>query len=72
MKNFKSYIETKKELELIKLNLEALTKKEKYILKEKEELLILEQELDNTLTKIENSLKNLKGIEKELLWLLES
>ena len=29
MKNFKSYIETKKELELIKLNLEALTKKEK-------------------------------------------
>ncbi len=68
MKNFKSYIETKKELELIKLNLEALTKKEKYILKEKEELLILEQELDNTLTKIENSLKNLKGIEKELLY----
>ncbi len=60
MKNFKSYIETKKELELIKLNLEALTKKEKYILKE--------QELDNTLTKIENSLKNLKGIEKELLY----
>lgn len=68
MKNLKGYVNTKTELELIKLNLESIVKREAKLKKEKEELLKLQKEVEELLEQMEEKLKNLKGIEKELFY----
>lgn len=68
MKTIKGYINIKEELEIIKLNLNALNLKEEYLKKEESELKKLASALEITLINIETKLKELKGIEKELLY----
>ena len=68
MKNIKGYVNIKTELDLVKLNIDALDKKENDLKKYKESLFILEKDLTDILNKMEEKLKELKGIEKELLY----
>lgn len=67
MKNIKGYVNLKSELNLINLNIEAITKKEEYLKTTKMELKKLATNLEIMVNKIENELKKLKGVEKELL-----
>jgi len=68
MKNIKNYINTKKELELVKINLESLNDKEKYLVEFREYLKNVEQKLIVTAKEIEVKLRELDGIEQELLY----
>lgn len=68
LKNIKGYVNIKTELDLVKLNIDALDKKENDLKKYKESLFILEKDLTDILNKMEEKLKELKGIEKELLY----
>lgn len=68
MKNIKNYVNAKKELELVKLNIETLNSKEKYINEIRNNFKELEVELENSTKKMEDKLKELKGIEQELLY----
>ena len=68
MKNIKEFINIKIELNLINLRLEALQEKEEQLRKEKESLEKLSNKLETILVQIEEKLKELKGIEKELLY----
>lgn len=68
MKNIKGYINVKTDIDLINLRLETLKEKEKQIMKEKESLIELKNKLDNFLLKIEDKLKEVKGIERELFY----
>lgn len=68
MQNIKSYVNTKKEMELVKVNLEAIDTKEKYLKDLKSCLNNLEIELEVLTKKMEEKLKELEGIEQELLY----
>ena len=68
LKNIKGYVNIKTELDLVKLNINALDMKEKDLKKYKESLFNLEKDLSDILNKMEEKLKELKGIEKELLY----
>ncbi len=68
MKNIKGYINIKTDIKLINLRLEVLKEKEYQIQKEKESLEELKNKLDNFLLEIEEKLKELKGIERELFY----
>ena len=68
MKNFKVYVNTKIEMDLISLRIQSLEAKEIQLNKEKESLLDLKSNLNNILNLIEIKLKELKGIEKELFY----
>lgn len=68
MKNIKGFINIKIELNLVNLRLEALNQKEEQLAKEKESLEILSNKLNSILEQIEEKLRELKGIEKELLY----
>lgn len=68
MKNISGYVNVKTELDLVRLNIEALNDEEKSVFARKEILLSYEKELEQLLNKMEEKLKELKGIEKELLY----
>lgn len=68
MKNIKGYVNTKTDLELIRLNIKSISLKEEYLKKEKQELEKLEKNLSDLLNTIKEKLSELKGIEKELLY----
>ncbi len=68
MKAIKGYVNTKTDLEIIRLNIEAISLKEEYLKKEKQDLEKLAQKLNKNLTNLEAKLKELKGVEKELLY----
>ena len=68
MKNIKGYINIKTDIELINLRLEAVKEKEQQIKKEKESLEELKNKLTILLSKIEEKLIELKGIERELFY----
>ncbi len=68
MKAIKGYINTKIDLDIISLNIEAISLKEEYLQKEKQDLEKLAQELNKNLNNLETKLKELKGIEQELLY----
>ena len=66
--NIKNYINAKKDLELVKINIETLNNKEKHLKDIKNSLKELELKLENNTKKIESKLKDLKGIEQELFY----
>jgi len=68
MKNIKNYVNAKKDLELVKLNIETLNSKEKYINEIRNDFNKLEFELENNIKAIEETLKDLQGIEYELFY----
>lgn len=68
MKNIKNYVNAKKDLELVKLNIETLNSKEKYINEIRNDFNKLEYELENNIKAIEETLKDLQGIEYELFY----
>ena len=68
MKNIKAYVNIKTDYDLINLRIKALKQKESQIIKEKTSLEELKEKLYIILVQIEEKLKDLKGIERELFY----
>lgn len=68
MKNIKEYANLKHDLEIINLRIKIIKEKEEQLTKEKESLELLSKKLNNILEQIEEKLKELKGIERELFY----
>lgn len=68
MKNIKAYVNIKTEYDLINLRIKVLEEKEKQLLKEKISLEELKVKLYDILNQIEEKLKELQGIERELFY----
>lgn len=68
MKNIKGYVNLKTDLDLINLTLDAIEIKEDKIKNLKQTYLKLRDELTTTLDKMEDTLKELKGMEQELFY----
>lgn len=68
MNSIKGYANMNIELELVKLNLKEINKKEEMLKKEKELYLNWQEDLEQVIKEIEAYLKELKGIEKELFY----
>lgn len=68
MKIYQNYVNNKTELELIKLNIENINKKEEYLKNLKREYLQMENELQLMNEQVENVMHELEGIEQELIY----
>ena len=68
MKNIKGYVNAKTDLDLINLRIKFLEEKLQHMITEKEALEKLQEKLVNILRQIEEKLKELKGIERELFY----
>ena len=68
MKNIKAYVNIKTEYDLINLRIKSLDEKELQVMKEKKSLEELKEQLYDILSQIEEKLKDLKGIERELFY----
>lgn len=68
MENLKGYVNIKTDLNLIKLNVNRIEEKEKTLKSEKNIYLDLENKYSFLLDKMEENLKSLVGINRELLY----
>ena len=68
MKNLKGYVNIKTDLDLIRININRIEEKEKTLKLEKDIYLELENKYSNLLAKMEEKLKDCKGIDRELLY----
>ncbi len=68
MKNIKAYVNIKTDYDLINLRIKLLEEKELQIIKEKSSLEEFKTKLYDILNQIEEKLKDLKGIERELFY----
>lgn len=68
MKNIKEYVNIKTDLDLINLRIKLIEEKECHITKERRSLEELKQKLNHILIQIEEKLKELRGIERELFY----
>lgn len=68
MENLKGYVNIKNDLDLIKLNINRIEEKEKTLKSEKDIYLDLENKYSFLLDKMEENLKSLVGIDRDLLY----
>jgi len=68
LKNLKGYINIKTDLDLIRININRIEEREKTLKLEKDIYLELESKYSNLLNKMEEKLKDGRGIDRELLY----
>lgn len=68
MKNIKGYHNLNKEIELVDINIKALNKKQEFLNKERDILILYKNDLEHLKVKIAKNLKDLVGVEYELYY----